>query len=451
MKNQRKTKKGRSDTPSDISMKKGPQTNKQNSKNTKQFLTYTAIGIITLFLASAMVSLVLNSPSVQNLAMVMPPNMGNSMAAMMMQSASKPFVVPQRPPHPRPVSTYSAQSNIGVMQDASNGNKGPMFAHARSTEEVKNEQSNKRETQSGGDLISLDADFGMGATHSTMPQIRHEMQHQIYYYFDSSSQAFHLHDRFTTFPDKRLTASSSNFQRSLGLSGRYQPTLCSDGQTYGFSDLATLRNAIHELSDAYSDAVSRWQHYKAALSEYEQIKVHYHQYKASVSQSDNVALDVVIESPPPLPEHMLALLEIEPDPYVICPHVTLRALLGRHLPIHINAEDVQVVCDSCVIDTPGTHFTFGSHAKNILIKGLTLTGATESSVIFRENGADVSFEECYWVDNESVGMQGAVADVNSTSAVKFYRCEISDLKQKVTRPGIHGVPNTVASSLTLRG
>ncbi len=79
-----------------------------------------------------------------------------------------------------------------------------------------------------------------------------------------------------------------------------------------------------------------------------------------------------------------------------------------------------------------------------------MMGATESSIVFRYDGADASFEDCYWVNNESVGMHGAVADMNSTSVVKFYRCEISDVKQSSPRAGMHGSPNTITSSLTLR-
>ena len=54
------------------------------------------------------------------------------------------------------------------------------------------------------------------------------------------------------------------------------------------------------------------------------------------------------------------------------------------------------------------------------MEGFTFRGATESSVIFYQDGADVVFEDCYWVDNLGSGMYGAVADVNSTRFVFLF-------------------------------
>ena len=100
---------------------------------------------------------------------------------------------------------------------------------------------------------------------------------------------------------------------------------------------------------------------------------------------------------------------------MICPKANIRPpIYGRHTPITVNAEDVVIQCDSCIIDASGTHFAFGPHAKNVHIRGLTLMGATASSVIFRQDGAEVSFEDCFWANNDGVGMNGAVADMNST-------------------------------------
>lgn len=481
MTNNRKTKKGRSSSPSSSqssrsSMNKSPHAmerliskskkgSKTKNKQSLSLLANTVIGVVTLFLASAVISIALNSPSIQNLATVMPQN-----SVRMMQSNTKPFGGP--PPTQAnsgfvlssPSPPYPTQLD---MQVPSPGNAGHMFAQARSTEagHAKNTVMNNNNHNGQGDehLISLDSDF-IVATPS-QPKARNYMDHgemsrylYDYYYYDSSSQAFHLHDEYTTFPDKHhkpaALSSTSNFQSSLPLSGKHQPTLCQDGITYGFSDLGTLRNAIHELNDAYNHAVSRWNHYNSALSEYELIRTkHSHQHfgvHVPGGQDGGQPGEIEIEAPPSLPQHLFDILEIEPDSFVICPHVTLRPPLGRYMPIHINAEDVVVECDSCVIDTPGTHFSFGQYAKNIVVRGITLMGATESSVIFRNNGAEVSFEDCYWVNNQSIGMHGAVADMNSTSTVKFYRCEISDVKQTPPRPGMQGVQNTVASSLTLR-
>lgn len=421
---------------------------KSKKSNNKEFLSTAVVVIVALFFASGVISFLITSPSIQNLATVMPQN-----PMRMMQSTSKPFIssfqdtsaglAGSGPAYSVHEVQVPSPGNINTA--TSNSNIGHMFAHAFNAR-VNQEEANKKKDS----VISLDSDFALAhnnppkssskqTTFSNEKMANYNYNYN-YYYFDSSSQAFHLHDEYTTFPDKPATLSP-NFQRSLALSNKYLPSLCNDGITYGFSDLATLRNAIHELNVAYSDTVSRWKHYHSALSEYKMIN------ELQKQQSQ----DLYIESPPPLPSHLSAILEEEPDPFVICPHTTLRSPLGRYMPININAEDVLVECDSCVIDTPGTHFSFGQHAKNVHIKGITLMGATESSIVFRHNGADVIFEDCYWVNNNSVGMHGAVADMNSTSTVQFYSCEISDVKHSSPRGGMQGAPNTAASSLTLRG
>jgi hypothetical protein len=84
-------------------------------------------------------------------------------------------------------------------------------------------------------------------------------------------------------------------------------------------------------------------------------------------------------------------------------------------------------CDDCIIDVKGTHLAFGSNAKNVLVRGITFQSATSSSVTFYHDGA---FEDCTWINN--LGAQsnlGSVADLNSTSIVNFYRCEIGFQKK----------------------
>jgi len=409
---------------SQVAMERLMTKNKKNKKNSKEFLIRTVVGTVAFFLVSGLISFLSATNSIQNLANVVPHG-----AMSMMEPNGSPFAVPHL--SPGILNSVSVQD----VQVPTPGNSGHIFAQARSTEASNHNEddSSNNDRENGRNIISLDSNF-LVATRST---ITANNQYN-YYYYDSSSQAFHLQDEYTTFPDKP-PATASNFQKDLALSGRYQPTLCKDGQTYGFSDLVTLRNAIHELGDAYQQAVLRWDHYHNAVSEYETIKFLHEQ-----------SGEVQIELPPPLPDHLTAVLEMEPDPFVICPFASLRSPLGRHLTININAEDVVIECDSCVIDTPGTHFSFGPYAKNVLIKGITMMGATETSIVFRHDGADASFEDCYWVNNDSIGMNGAVADMNSTSTVKFFRCEISDMKQAPPRVGIHGVSNTVTSSLTLR-
>jgi hypothetical protein len=450
---------------SSIAMERLMTKSKKQKKNNRQHLVKTVIGIVAFFLASGAISFLSSTTtSMQNLASVLPQTSMRVMeASSMASSGGRPFVVSNSSPDLSGTS-FSVHSNQGN-QIPTVSNNGRIFVQARSSEPSVSSSTGSGSASSSssgsaqkasarGDtidtVIRLDSDSNFIVTPNPMSNYN-------YYYYDASSQAFHLHDQYTTFPDKPITSSTSNFQRELALSGKYQPTLCDDGSTYGFSDLVTLRNAIHELGDAYSQAVSRWEHYNSALTEYEMIKFLHHQkdlqkqQQAQKQQQQYETEEVHIESPPPLPEHLVALLEIEPDAFVICPHTTLRAPLGRqHKPININAEDVVIECDSCVIDTPGTHFSFGPHARNVLVRGVTMMGATETSIVFRYDGADAAFEDCYWVNNDSVGMHGAVADMNSTSTLKFYHCSISDVKHKSPRAVMHGVSSNAASSLTLR-
>lgn len=450
----------------DRQMAKGKKNKSKNthssSHSNKQFLLYTVVGIVGFIFISGVIAYLSSTTSVQNLATVMPHG-----SVMLDQMAGRKFSSPGSDMKHTASSTqqqhYSA--NHPQIQIPSPGGNGPIFADARSTGASRQQQEKvqkQQASQSGkrhrhnDSVISLDSNFNNmnsnkknGSTTSLDNRIHHDGgkfsdYKYNYYYYDSNSQAFHLHDEYTTYPAQPVNPSpESEFQASLALPGRYQPSLCSDGHTIGFSDLSTLRNAIRELNDAYNLAVTRWEHYNSALAEFKIIKFkHQHDFGESSGGID-------IEAPPPLPDHLMGILQMEPDPFIICPHTTLKASLGRHMPIFIDAEDVVVECDTCVLDTPGSHFSFGPHAKNVFVRGVTMMGATETSIIFRYNGAEVSFEDCYWVNNDSDGMNGSVADVNSTSVVKFYRCEISDVKQS-SRTGIYN-PNKVASSLTLRG
>ena len=155
-------------------------------------------------------------------------------------------------------------------------------------------------------------------------------------------------------------------------------------------------------------------------------------------------------------------------------YVTRRAppaskMKNKLSPIFINAEDITIECDMCSVDLPGTHFAFGPHAKNVKIRGMTFRGATTSSLQFHHHGAEVSLFDCYWLYNSggvvsssrngphanvngndrvlfdsSTTTAGAVADLNSTSTVTFFRCVIDDVKQNpkstMTGAGLANVP-----------
>lgn len=233
-----------------------------------------------------------------------------------------------------------------------------------------------------------------------------------------------------------------------------RPTLCPDGTTYGYHHWFTLRDAISEANAMAAQDFLRWNKYL-----------------------------VMKLKDPELEEPVFETL----DPFVICPGVKLNqrgpprvSIWGwissfffsdgltysnqQHqqyvLPsnknhklssIFINAEDITIQCEGCTIDLPGTHFSFGPHAKNVWIQGLTFKGATTSSLTLHHHGASVSFEGCSWLynsggivsaKNHPLGMDGggggtmnagAVADVNSTSSITFYRCYIDDQKQNPRR------------------
>merc|ERR1712071_15886 len=179
-------------------------------------------------------------------------------------------------------------------------------------------------------------------------------------------------------------------------SPRAAPSLCSDGYTYGYSDWNTLKSAIHEANQ-YSESLA------SSLDDIEWI-------------IDDHGMAAPAEPPP------------APEPFIICPGVTLKGSV-RKGPIFIDSENIVIECDACIIDAGGTHLTFGQNAIGISIRGITFLNARSTSLTFYHHGADVSFEDCRWLNNAGLGTAGAVADLNSTSSVSFYRCEISESKQ----------------------
>lgn len=263
-----------------------------------------------------------------------------------------------------------------------------------------------------------------------------------YYYYDLNTGSFRLNDENDIFPKvpfKSVTKSTyfdTSFQSALALSGNYLPSLCPDRKTYGFSDLATLRSALQELSESYSSAVKAYHYVKSVIQEHFELS----------SESPHI----FIEEPPMLPQHVKDFLNLVPDPFIICPGAHLRpGNHGKQEIIHINAEDVTIKCDSCVIDAKGTHISFGPLAKNVHIKGLAFVGATDTSIICRQDGASVLFEDCFFYRNRGVNPHGSVLDMNSTSSVEFHRCYVTDsiTKLPLSKGGQELVP---LPSFTLR-
>lgn len=170
------------------------------------------------------------------------------------------------------------------------------------------------------------------------------------------------------------------------------PTLCSDGVTMGFDNWSKLRTAMHEANSISAERFMKWNEYFATNS-------------FTAFQNDDLYYE-------------------EDIVFSICPDAILRARKG---PIFINAENVVLECKgNCVVDVGGTHLAFGANAKNILIRGITFRRASTSSLTFFHDGADVSFEDCSWINDSGISnYYGSIANVNSTSIVNFYRCEIA--------------------------
>jgi hypothetical protein len=191
------------------------------------------------------------------------------------------------------------------------------------------------------------------------------------------------------------------------------PSLCSDGSTHGFDDWDTLRRAVQEANSISAERFMKWSEYFAT-----------HPYTALEDDSLYYEQDVI---------------------FTICPN----ALLKGKRPLHINAENVVLECDHCTVNVVGTHLAFGANAKNILVRGLTFRSATASSVTFFHDGAEVTFEDCTWINNLGTNQKfGSVADINSTSTVNFFSCEIGFEKQLYPFGSVSSTKST--SSLSIR-
>jgi hypothetical protein len=194
---------------------------------------------------------------------------------------------------------------------------------------------------------------------------------------------------------------------------KVRPTRCSDGTSVGFDNWNTFKAAVQEANSISAERFMKWNEFFANSGKY---------FAAFEDDSYYYEEDVYIP---------------------ICPHAILKSRRG---PIFINAENVLIECDRCIIDVGGTHLAFGPHAKNVVVRGVTFKNAHTSSMTFFHDGASASFEDCFWVDNHGIdGKYGAVADVNSTSTLNFYRCEIGQ-----GRRGVNGMAPESASSLSIR-
>jgi len=249
-------------------------------------------------------------------------------------------------------------------------------------------------------------------------------------------------------PNYRLSASTVH------------PTICSDGVTIGFDKWLTLKAAVEEANSLSAERFMKWNEFFASLDKnisssawFDNLVTHNHNNEASQSTSASQHNDI-----------FLRYYYDQDIIFTICPGVYLRT---NDIPIFINAENVIIECGdpdehnylhaskkkpatapsipasfsrvmpTCTLDASGTHMAFGPHARNVLVRGLVYQSSKKSSLNFYYDGAQASFEDCVWMDppggGGGPGTYGAVADINSTSTVNFYRCEIG--------PSLAGVAN----------
>lgn len=161
-----------------------------------------------------------------------------------------------------------------------------------------------------------------------------------------------------------------------------QPTVCPDGHTKGFNNWDTLKAAVREANALSAERFLRWKEYFSSIESHE-----FGAFQDDVLYYEDESI------------------------FRICTGVTLKARKG---PIFINSENVVIECDECTIDVGGTHFSFGPHARNVFVRGITFKGAQTSSLTFHHNGVDATFEDCTWVCSSSKSKLGPVADMNST-------------------------------------
>ena len=275
----------------------------------------------------------------------------------------------------------------------------------------------------------------------------------------SSSDEGDYHARFQGKykPFRHHSPPDSRFQLS---SSTVYPTICSDGVTIGYDDWYTLKAAIEELNGLAAERFMKWNEYFASLD------TSGNNPTASPRFHNDASDNPHLRPNSPYNEAFLRQYYDDDAVFTVCPGSTLRARKG---PIFVNAENIIIECGdpeeyyhkhsgerssyqsisypvslempTCTFDVGGTHLSFGPSARNILVRGLAFQSATSSSLAFHYNGAQASFEDCVWVNNAGIpgGKYGAVADVNSTSNLNFYRCEIGpDLGNLVNMVGQGG-------------
>ena len=191
---------------------------------------------------------------------------------------------------------------------------------------------------------------------------------------------------------------------------RSKPKLCSDGKTIGYDSWNSLVSAVDDVNRYSAERFELWHDYFVKV-------IH-----AQEATAECTVVNKDCRSPHTFDEDWMYYEE--QIVMTICPRAVLRK--RSRGPIFVNTESMVFECDDCAIQAHGTHMSFGPEAKNVLVRGITFTYATTSSLVFYYDGADVSFENCHFVESRSrMKTWGAIADVNSTAIVNFYRCSVT--------------------------
>lgn len=208
---------------------------------------------------------------------------------------------------------------------------------------------------------------------------------------------------------------------------RTKPVQCSDGQTMGYDSWNSLKAAVQDVNRYSAERYELWHDYFVEVVKLQQ-----------AGGTDCTLVNPACRAPHTFDDD--SLYYEEEIVMTICPSAKLRKLSRG--PIFVNTESMVFECDGCTIRGLGTHMSFGPEAKNVLVRGITFSHATSSSLTFYYDGAEASFEDCHFVNNRArMASWGALADVNSTAVVNFYHCS-------VTKPW--GRRHELSSSLSIR-
>lgn len=195
-------------------------------------------------------------------------------------------------------------------------------------------------------------------------------------------------------PDPENEASDQPPNISFDDFTEIRPHVCSDGTSYGYDTYEELEEIMNEINSYSHDRYIAFdQFYEITAETFD-----------GTFDDPNLYFDEEIFVP-------------------LCPSSVLRR--RRKGPaLYVNAENVLVECENCIMEVKsGSHMIFGPFAQDVMIRGIHFKGATDTSVRFPYDGAEVYFEDCYFSENGSRGKHiGTVADVNSTSSVDFLRC-----------------------------